>query len=73
MNLSVALTDKFMEAVNADANWDLIGVKDKQVKKTLKAKYLFNQIVDNAYKTGDPGLIFIDTANRDNGLITWKR
>lgn len=73
MNLSIATTDKFMNAVDKDLDWDLIGVKDKKIKKTLKARDLYNKIVDNAYRTGDPAPWFIDRVNEDNGLIDYKK
>jgi len=68
MNLSVAISNTFMEAVQNDEMWELIGVVDKKVKSTHKARDIFNLIADNAYKTGDPGIWYIDHANLDNGL-----
>lgn len=63
-NISVAVTDKFMEAVKNDKDWDLqFGGK---VYKTVKAKDLWNYIVQHAWHNGDPGVIFIDTVNRNN-------
>lgn len=68
MNLSVAASDKFMEAVMNGEKWDLIGVNDKEVKSTLNAEEIFDKIINNAYKCGDPGIWFIDKANSDNTL-----
>ena len=63
-NISVAVTDMFMQAVQEDADWDL-KFKDK-VYKTIKAKDLWSYIVQHAWHNGDPGIIFIDTVNRNN-------
>lgn len=65
-NISVAITDEFMIAVKENKTYDLINPKTKQVVKKLNAKTVFNKIVDNAWKTGEPGLFFIDTANKSN-------
>lgn len=63
-NISVAVTDKFMKAVKDDADWDLqFGGK---VFKTIKARDLWNYIVQHAWNNGDPGIIFLDTVNRLN-------
>ncbi len=65
-NISVAITNKFMDAVIADTNYDLINPKTKAVVGQLRAKDVFDKIVDGAWKTGEPGIIFIDTMNSDN-------
>lgn len=65
-NISVGITDAFMEAVHNDLQWDLIDPKDNSVVKTIGAVYLLNKIIDNAWSNGEPGLLFIDAANRDN-------
>jgi len=65
-NLSVGISDDFMNAVKADGNWELINPRTKQVTKTIKAKGLWDLIVAQAWATGDPGLIFLDTINRFN-------
>ena len=86
-NLSVGITDKFMQAVEADADWDLVypdlddpkssdfdgdvdqareaGIRIK-VYKTIRARDLFNKIVEQAHHNGEPGVLFIDQANRYN-------
>lgn len=60
-NISVMASDKFMEAVKKDKEWDL--QFNGKIYKTIKAKYIFNMIAENAWKNGDPGLIFEDRAN----------
>ena len=65
-NISVGLSNKFMEAVRNDENWDLIDPHDKKVYKTLKAIHLFNQIAEYAWKSGDPGVVFIDELEKHN-------
>lgn len=62
-NISVALTDKFMEAYRNDTEYELINPKTKEVTGKLSAKKAFDEIADGAWRTGDPGLIFIDKIN----------
>lgn len=65
-NLHNALnvSDAFMQAVSADAPWDLIDPKSKRVTKTLQARHIWQQIIDARKETGEPYLFFIDTANK---------
>jgi ribonucleoside-diphosphate reductase alpha chain len=65
-NISVALTDKFMEAVDKDADFELINPRNGSVVKKLRASAVWNLIVMMAWKNGEPGVIFIDTINRHN-------
>jgi len=65
-NISVAVTDKFMEAVEKDGDFELINPRNGEVVKTLKARALWNLIIMMAWKNGEPGVIFIDTINRHN-------
>ncbi len=65
-NISVALTENFMEAVELDGEYDLVNPRTRQTVKTLKARRVFEMIVNLAWKNGDPGIIFIDRINRDN-------
>jgi ribonucleoside-diphosphate reductase alpha chain len=67
-NLSVAVTNRFMNAVKKNKNFSLINPHTKKITKTLNAKKLFNLITKNTWKTGDPGLIFIDEINRKNQI-----
>jgi len=65
-NISVAVTEEFMRAVEADADLPLINPSTHQVVKKLKAREIFDRIVEMAWKTGDPGVVFLDRINRDN-------
>ncbi len=65
-NLSVAATVEFMEAVKAGTDYNLINPSTRQVVKKLNARDVFDQIVAMAWKTGDPGIIFLDRINQDN-------
>ncbi|MFQ6122367.1 MAG: vitamin B12-dependent ribonucleotide reductase [Dehalococcoidales bacterium] len=65
-NLSVAVTAEFMEAVKVGADYNLINPYTKEIEATLNAKEVFGKIVDMAWKTGDPGIVFIDRINQDN-------
>ncbi len=65
-NLSVGLTEAFMEAVKADRDYDLIDPCTKEVTETLRARDVFNEVVHLAWKSGDPGIVFLDRLNRDN-------
>lgn len=65
-NISVAVTDAFMEAVERDGEYELLNPRTGRVVSTKKAGEVFEQIIQSAWETGDPGLIFIDRINRDN-------
>jgi len=65
-NVSVLITDEFMKAVEEDGDWDLLGVLDGEVKKTVKARELFSLMAGQAWESGDPGLLFYDRINQDN-------
>ena len=62
-NISVTITDAFMEAYYKDTNYDLIDPRTKNVVGSLSAKKVFDEIAEGAWKTGDPGMIFIDRVN----------
>ncbi len=62
-NISVAATDSFMKAVAEDAEYDLVDPHTGQVVKRLNAREVFDQIVQAAWETGDPGFVFIDRIN----------
>lgn len=65
-NLSVGLTEKFMAAVEKGDNYDLIDPHTKEVVGELNAKEVFNHIVEMAWNSGEPGIIFLDRINNDN-------
>ncbi|MAR19512.1 MAG: ribonucleoside-diphosphate reductase, adenosylcobalamin-dependent [Rhodobacteraceae bacterium] len=65
-NLSVLVTDKFMDAVKNKKDWSLIF--DKKIYKTVSAKYLWDKIMQSTYDFAEPGVIFIDRINAMNNL-----
>ncbi len=65
-NISVGVSNKFMEAVEQNKMWDLINPRNGEVWKSVKATYLFDLIAEHAWKTGDPGLAFLDRLQEDN-------
>jgi ribonucleoside-diphosphate reductase alpha chain len=65
-NISVAITDSFMQAVKDNREYDLINPRTKKVVKSLKAKEVFGLIVNHAWKNGEPGIVFIDRINASN-------
>ncbi|MGC8983908.1 MAG: vitamin B12-dependent ribonucleotide reductase [Thermosulfidibacteraceae bacterium] len=62
-NISVAATDEFMEAIESKGEIALINPRTGEREKSIKAYELFRMIVETAWKTGDPGMIFIDRIN----------
>ncbi len=65
-NLSVAVTDEFMKAVEKGTDYNLVNPRTGEVMDKLNAKEVFDKIVDMAWRTGDPGVVFIDEINRHN-------
>ncbi|MCK4556014.1 MAG: adenosylcobalamin-dependent ribonucleoside-diphosphate reductase [Candidatus Aminicenantes bacterium] len=65
-NLSVGTTDKFMDAVRRNSKFDLVNPRTRKTVKSIKARVLFDLIVYSTWRTGDPGLIFLDEINRRN-------
>lgn len=63
-NNSVRVTDEFMEAVEADGDWDLRAVKSGKVVRTVKARHIFKQFAEAAWKCADPGMQFDTVINR---------
>ena len=78
-NLSVLITDEFIQAIEADREWRLAfpapargmpneSVPDSQVYRHTTARKLWNRICEAAHDTAEPGVLFIDTINRENNL-----
>ena len=65
-NISVALTEDFMKAVEGDEEYSLVNPHSREVVSRLSARKVFEQIVDSSWRNGEPGIIFIDRINRDN-------
>ncbi len=65
-NISVALTDSFMEAVEKNEEYELIAPHTKEVASRINARKVFDLIVTMAWKNGEPGIIFLDRMNRFN-------
>ncbi len=65
-NLSVAVTDAFMDAVRNNGTYDLINPRNGKKVKSIRAKSTFDLIVHAAWRSGDPGLVFLDEINRHN-------
>lgn len=65
-NLSVAVTDEFMKAVGKGTDYNLVNPRTGEAMDKLNAREVFDKIVDMAWRTGDPGVVFIDEINRHN-------
>jgi ribonucleoside-diphosphate reductase alpha chain len=65
-NISVAVTDDFMKALEEDGEYPLINPRNKETVAKLKAQNVWNLMTKSAWETGDPGVIFIDEINRHN-------
>lgn len=65
-NISVAITEKFMEAVEKGEMYSLVNPNTKEVVGKLNAREVFEKIVRAAWSSGEPGIVFIDRMNRDN-------
>src|SRR2546421_6603004 len=64
VNISVAITDKFMEALKSGTRYDLVNPRDHQIAGQLDAREVLDKIAFQAWKNGEPGLFFIDENNR---------
>ena len=62
-NISVAVTERFMQLVETGGRHDLINPHNNEKVKSVDAKPMFDEMVESAWKTGDPGIIFIDRMN----------
>ena len=65
-NISVAITDKFIEAFENGEDYELLNPRNGKIEGKLSAKEVFNLIVNMAWKNGEPGIVFIDRLNRGN-------
>jgi ribonucleoside-diphosphate reductase alpha chain len=65
-NISVGVTEKFMKAVEDDEEYEIINPRTKEVVDKYKAKEVFGKIVEQAWKNGDPGIVFLDRLNKEN-------
>lgn len=65
-NLSIAMTDAFMHALERDKDYALINPRTKRVVTRLKAALVFDRLTEAAWRTGEPGVIFLDTINAAN-------
>jgi ribonucleoside-diphosphate reductase alpha chain len=65
-NISVGITDEFMKAVKNDDDFTLRHPENGEMYRMIPARELFNEIVKSAYKNGEPGVLFLDEANRSN-------
>lgn len=68
-NISVGMTDEFMQAVKKGKKFNLRNPRNGEMVHQIEARQLFNQIVTLAWKTGDPGMIFLDAINRKNPVL----
>lgn len=65
-NISVGITEEFMKAVENDDTYELVNPRTKRPVQKLKAREVFNKIVEMAWLNGEPGIVFLDRLNRDN-------
>ncbi len=65
-NISVGITDAFMRALEAGEEYELVNPQDASVWKKLNAQEVFDEIVIHAHRNGEPGVLFLDVANRSN-------
>ena len=65
-NISVAVTEDFMRRVEHDQTYDLVNPRTGQITGQLNAREVFERMTELAWRTGDPGIVFLDRINRDN-------
>ncbi len=65
-NISVAATDEFLKAAEKAQEYELVNPRTRKTARKINAKEVFEMIIMNAWKTGDPGMVFIDEINRKN-------
>jgi len=64
-NISVGLTDEFMETLDRDGEYDLVNPRSGKMVSSIKASKIFNLIVERAWRNGEPGVVFLDRINRE--------
>ena len=69
-NISVGVTDDFMEAVKAGISYPLINPRSNEIVGELDAREVFNKMVYGAWRNGEPGMVFLDAINKDNKVET---
>lgn len=67
-NISVGVDDKFIQAVLGNKDYDLINPRTHKVTEKINARLLFDLICNSAWKTGDPGIVFLNEINRKNQI-----
>jgi ribonucleoside-diphosphate reductase alpha chain len=65
-NISVGVTENFMKSVENNEEYEIINPRTKAVQAKYRAREVFDKIIENAWKNGDPGIIFLDRLNKDN-------
>jgi ribonucleoside-diphosphate reductase alpha chain len=65
-NVSVAITDSFMDALNQGTDYDLINPRNGEIINSVSARRIWDEITESAWRSGDPGVVFIDEINRHN-------
>jgi len=65
-NISIGVTHKFMQAVSGDEDWPLLNPRTGETAEIIKARYLFDLICEMAWRTGDPGMVFLDRIDELN-------
>jgi ribonucleoside-diphosphate reductase alpha chain len=68
-NLSVGITHQFMEAVERDVDWELIHPNSGKPIRKIKARLIWEAIIQGAWESGNPGIVFLDTVNESNPMI----
>jgi len=69
-NISVGVTDDFMRAVKAGTHYPLINPRSNEIVEELDAREVFSKMVYGAWRNGEPGMVFLDTINIDNRVIS---
>jgi len=67
-NISVGITDKFMQELKKNEMFELVNPHNNKVVDKIEADELFSRIIESAWKSGEPGIIFLDAVNRHNTL-----